>query len=170
MRRLIVLALVVCVALSAFAFDLHTSAGITQAVSRWHKITFGNNIQSDDAQYIANMILYASNKYKVDSEVVFGVMAVESSFNASATNHNSIGIMQVKPQTAEFVTYKYGILRGNLTSIWYNIMCGVAYLHYLYSINDNMHFAITHYYGGKNMEGYYHKVLRAIKLAKGWKK
>ena len=170
MRRLIVLALVVCVALSAFAFDLHTSIGITQAVSRWYEITFGKNMRSGDAQYIANTILYASNRYKVDSEVVFGVMAVESSFNASATDHSSVGIMQVKPQTAEFVTHKYGILRGSLTSIRYNIMCGVAYLHYLYSINNNMRFAITHYYGGKNMEGYYHKVLHAIKLAKEWGK
>ena len=170
MHRLIVIMFMACTVLSAFAFDLYTNVGISQAVSKWYRITFGTNMNNDEMQYIVDMINYSAKKYNVDTEVITGIMAVESSFDTDAINDNSIGLMQVKHTTAELVTRKYGILKGNLHSVWYNIMCGVAYIAYLqnrYTYAET----IMHYHGGSKvaMIRYYNQVQSAIKEMKLWK-
>lgn len=170
MRRLITLTFVTCTVLSTFAFDLHTNAGITQTVNKWYRITFGTNISCDEAQYITYMIDYSAKKYNVSTETITGIMAVESSFDENATNASSIGLMQVKPATAKLVTMKYGILKGNLHSVWYNIICGVAYIAYLQS-RYTLPETIMHYHGGSKvaMIKYYNQVQSAIKKMKSWK-
>lgn len=67
-----------------------------------------------------------------DKALVYAVIRAESGFNENAVSQKgAVGLMQIKPSTAEYVKIKYSLPEGDLKDGEYNILIGGAYLNYL---------------------------------------
>lgn len=102
----------------------------------------GNNIRTQlperfksQAENIARTVIVESAKYELDPVFVLAVIATESQFNPLVRGTSGeIGLMQVKPDTAEWIAKKYKITwKGNRTleDPSANIRIGLAYMDYL---------------------------------------
>jgi soluble lytic murein transglycosylase len=84
---------------------------------------------------VAKTIMKESAVYDIDPVFVLAVIKTESSFNPLARGRfGEIGLMQVKPDTAEWIAHKYGIgWRGKRTleNPVSNVRIGVAYFNWL---------------------------------------
>lgn len=84
---------------------------------------------------LATAILQESEKYDFDPVFVVAVIRTESSFNPLARGgHGEIGLMQLKPDTAQWIAKKYRIPWKGASSLEIpavNVKIGVAYLSYL---------------------------------------
>lgn len=84
---------------------------------------------------IANTIIEESEKYGFDPIFLMAVIENESSFNPKAIGTSGeIGLMQITPQTAEWITKKYNLDwkgKNSLKDPITNIRIGSAYLAYL---------------------------------------
>ena len=70
----------------------------------------------------------------LDSALVYAVMRTESGFDEDALSRaGAVGLMQIKPSTAEFICEKEGIAfeAERLTEGEYNVRVGCLYLKYL---------------------------------------
>ena len=75
----------------------------------------------------------ASKKFNIKPETIAAIIKVESNWNRVAKScANAIGYMQVKKETAQDMMKKYKIPTGDLMDTYINIMCGTAYLRFLY--------------------------------------
>jgi soluble lytic murein transglycosylase len=92
------------------------------------------------APVIASAVLKASLQYQMDPLFIMAVIKTESRFNPRARGrHGEIGLMQIKPDTAQWMAVRSGL-------IWYgpeslndpaiNIRLATAYLGYLRSRFD----------------------------------
>lgn len=92
------------------------------------------------AQTIAETVVQESAKYQLDPVFVLAVIKTESKFNPVARGrHGEIGLMQIKPSTAEWMAQKYDIpWEGpkTLENPRWNIKLGLAYMNYLRSKFD----------------------------------
>ena len=71
----------------------------------------------------------------LDPHLVYSVIKAESSFREDAVSRSgAIGLMQLRPSTAEFICERTGIEydRNKLTDAEYNIRLGCLYLRYLF--------------------------------------
>lgn len=110
--------------------------------------TFKDHLPQSHTRYarsIASTIMRESVKYKIDPMMITAVIAGESSFNPNTIGPiGEIGLMQLRPSTAEWIANKMQIeWRGKkmLKNPMYNIRLGVAYLGYLksrYSPKDGL--------------------------------
>ncbi len=86
---------------------------------------------------IVSAVLKASLQYKMDPLFILGQIKTESRFNPYARGrHGEIGLMQIKPQTAQWMAVRSGITwsgPGSLNSPSNNIRLSVAYLSFLRS-------------------------------------
>lgn len=74
---------------------------------------------------------YSSN-FNVDKNLVYAIIKCESSFEQNAiSSKGAVGLMQLMPQTANFMAEKIGLKNYQLTLAKDNILLGVAYLGYL---------------------------------------
>ncbi len=89
---------------------------------------------------LSTTILSESEKHEIDPVVVLAIIKTESTFNPKARGrHGEIGLMQLKPDTAEWIARKYQIpWKGakSLENPSVNVRIGVAYLDYLRSRFD----------------------------------
>ena len=77
-------------------------------------------------------VLSQAEKYGVDKNLVFAIIKCESGFNPNAkSNKGAVGLMQLMPETAEFISVKIAKKNYDLSSPTDNISLGVAYLKYL---------------------------------------
>lgn len=87
------------------------------------------------ARQITQAILKESALYKMDPVFVMAVIKTESRFNPEVIGgHGEIGLMQIKPDTAEWIARKFGIpFNGaeTLLNPQQNIRIGVAYMNML---------------------------------------
>ncbi|MGE5453899.1 MAG: lytic transglycosylase domain-containing protein [Methylocystaceae bacterium] len=78
------------------------------------------------------LVATSAEKYKVDPYLVFAIVRVESKFNRQAKSvAGATGLMQIMPQTGEWIAGKMGIKSYNsqfLTQPNYNIPMGTWYL------------------------------------------
>lgn len=90
---------------------------------------------SIDAQAIANEILKISYKYHYDPMFILSVIKTESRFNPKAVGSaGEIGLMQIKPATAEWIVKKYKMTWKGQDALFdpvYNIQVGALYFKYL---------------------------------------
>jgi len=94
------------------------------------------NLTSEQAARIANIIFEESNKYQMDPLLVTSVICTESSFDLNAkSNKGAIGLMQLKPSTAEYIAdmidYDFDLRQNELTDYQHNIVLGINYLKHL---------------------------------------
>lgn len=84
---------------------------------------------------ISSMIISESDKYNFDPVFVMAIIKTESSFNPLTIGRfGEIGLMQIKPDTAEWIAKKYGIAwkgKNSLKNPVTNIRIGAAYMDYL---------------------------------------
>ncbi len=88
-----------------------------------------------EAQAITDVVITESKKYQLDPVFVLAVIQTESKFNPLVRGrHGEIGLMQVKPDTAQWLAKKYGIPYLNEHSLENpatNIRLGLAYMNFL---------------------------------------
>ncbi len=79
-----------------------------------------------------NLVRTQARQSELNQNLIFAIIKCESGFNASAlSDKGAVGLMQLMPETAEFIAEKIGIKSYDLTSPKDNITLGVAYLKYL---------------------------------------
>lgn len=95
-----------------------------------------------------------SEKYSVSKELVASVIYNESRFNKDAkSNQDAHGLMQIQPETANFIAGKLNMdyENGDLYDPEINIKMGTWYLSYLLKrFNGNLRHAIAAYNAGPN--------------------
>lgn len=93
------------------------------------------------ARTITETVISESSKYNMDPVFVLAVIKTESRFNPLALGRfGEIGLMQIKPDTAEWIARKYNITwngRKTLENPSANIKIGLAYMNYLRSKFNN---------------------------------
>lgn len=116
-------------------------------------------------QNIENAILDASKETGIDPLLITSVIIVETEFRNVIGMHGELGMMQIKPETAEFVANLYKIStpqEGWNRILWdfkLNIKIGSYYLKYLYDKFHNITDAVKHYNGGTYKDQYAQKIL-----------
>lgn len=89
------------------------------------------------ARGISNTVISESAKYNLDPVFVLAVIKTESKFNPlTVGRHGEIGLMQIKPDTAEWISRKFNLpWKGpqTLRNPEANIKIGLAYMNYLRS-------------------------------------
>ena len=92
------------------------------------------------AGLITETIIEQAHKYDFDPVFALAVIKTESSFNPKALGSaGEIGLMQLKPDTAEWIAKKYGLKYRNRMTLENpadNIRLGMAYFHNLRSSFD----------------------------------
>lgn len=87
------------------------------------------------ARGIARTVITESAKYNLDPVFVLAVIKTESGFNPlTVGSFGEIGLMQIKPDTAEWIAQKYSIPwngKKTLRNPEANIKIGLAYMNYL---------------------------------------
>lgn len=86
---------------------------------------------------LSSTILKEAEKHKIDPVFALAIIKTESGFNPLALgSHGEIGLMQLKPSTAEWIANKYGIPwkgKKSLENPRVNVRIGLAYFDYLRS-------------------------------------
>ncbi len=84
---------------------------------------------------LTSTILQGAERYEIDPVFVIAMIKTESSFNPKARgSHGEIGLMQLKPDTAEWIANKFHIRwngRRTLENPVSNVRIGMAYINYL---------------------------------------
>ena len=93
--------------------------------------------------------------FSVDKELIYAFMHQESMFNASAkSNQGAMGLMQVLPSTAKFITSSKDVKRNNANILKVpeiNLEVGQEYIEYLLGleiVSNNLIYLATAYNGG----------------------
>lgn len=123
----------------------HTELNISKAISQTllhQKLTLEQikaYIHSEnanlDAEKLAQAIINASRKYNYDPIFLLAIIKTESRFNPNAVGTSGeIGLMQIKPSTAEWIAKKKKFPWVNKAELYnpeYNIHLGALYFKYL---------------------------------------
>lgn len=115
-----------------------------------------------DATWLANIIVEESKRQKVSPITVASLINAESTFNHKARSKTgALGLMQLLPTTAEFISKKSGHKWKGADALHnpnYNIRLGIAYLKYLQKFfKGDMSLALSAYNWGPG------NVLKSIK-------
>jgi soluble lytic murein transglycosylase len=88
-----------------------------------------------EAKKLARTIVKQSQKYELDPIFIMAIIDHESSFNPSIKgSFGEIGLMQIKPDTAEWIAKKYHLQWKGEKSLYdpsTNVIYGTAYINYL---------------------------------------
>lgn len=101
-------------------------------------------------QHKESIVFYAE-KYDVEPELIASIINVESGFKANAkSNKGAIGLMQVLPSTAEWVSQQLGIdyAKIDLFDVNTNLQIGSYYFSYLLHYYEDQKLAICAYNAG----------------------
>ena len=109
----------------------------------WQKY-FWFDLQYDE--YIST----CCDEYNVDKSLVYAIVKAESNFDQNAmSNKGAVGLMQIMPSTATFVSQKIGKQTFDLTDAKDNLTLGIAYLSYLDKKFDDVKHIICAYNAGE---------------------
>ena len=102
-----------------------------------------------DLQY-DEYISTCCNEYNVDKSLVYAIVKAESNFDQNAiSNKGAVGLMQIMPTTATFVSQKQGKQTFDLTDAKDNLTLGIAYLSYLDKKFNDVKYVICAYNAGE---------------------
>ena len=95
-------------------------------------------------------IIKYSNKYSIDTALVFSVVKCESSFNPKAvSDKGAIGLMQITKPTANYIAQKLKVSDYDLFNAESNLNFGCYYLSYLYERFKDTDTVIVAYNAGE---------------------
>ena len=90
-----------------------------------------------------------SEEYNIDSSLVFSVMKNESGFRSDAVSaENAVGLMQITPDTGDWIAEKMNIKAYSLSNPETNIMFSCWYLDYLTGRFGDIRTALAAYNAG----------------------
>ncbi len=93
-----------------------------------------------------------SKKYNIENELVYAVINAESRFNKNAvSNKGAIGLMQIMPETGEWLAKKMGIEDFSQEMLYepnVNVQIGCYYLGYLIEKFEDERLALCAYNAG----------------------
>jgi soluble lytic murein transglycosylase len=123
------------------------TAQIVNAIS-----TYRASLDEEDVSSFADAVQKESEKYGYDWELILAIIKTESSLNARAKScKGAIGLMQVMPSTAEWLSPQLGLEYDGHSSLYdpvYNVKLGTHYLHMLHQKFGNIEKAIAAYNKG----------------------
>lgn len=131
-----------------------------------------HGLVTDDAyiQSLYEVILDVSQRYEIDYLLIIALISVESEFRNVMGMHGELGLMQIKPETAQFVCRVYNLdepEEGWSRLLWdhrLNIELGTLYLKYqLEKFSGNVLKALEAYNGGNSKSSYATKVVERYK-------
>lgn len=138
----------------------------------WQQSVEENSFLSGEKQGLyAKMVDQVKRDYpellNLPTSIIVSLIARESSFNPGAVNSSgAIGLMQVKPATAEWLAKKQGRPSGNLADPKENLLAGMSYLNWLHrkfgGITSALHaynVGPTGYLQGSRNPGYVKSIL-----------
>jgi len=115
-------------------------------------LRFSDQISTADAKKLARLIDEECEIYNLDPFLILAMIYVESKFDpAAVSNKGAIGLMQVMPETGEFIAEKLGIpLNGNksLFDPAVNVRLGIYYFSSLINRFDSIDQALIAYNAG----------------------
>ena len=95
-------------------------------------------------------IIKYSNKYSLDTTLVFSVVKCESSFNEKAvSDKGALGLMQITKPTANYIAKKLKVNDYDLFNVATNLDFGCYYLSYLYKRFSHTDTVIIAYNAGE---------------------
>ena len=95
-------------------------------------------------------IVRYSNKYSLDTALVFSVVKCESSFNEKAvSDKGALGLMQITKSTANYIAQKLKVNDYDLFNVETNLDFGCYYLSYLYNRFSDTDTVIVAYNAGE---------------------
>lgn len=142
-------------------------------------ITKHSELNYFTALRLSSAIVAQCEKFNVDPNLVFAIISVESTFKPdSVSDRGAVGLMQIMPSTAEYLSEEYGYSFSDEKSLLdpvTNVKLGIAYLDYLYERLGYIHYALWAYNYGPEQ----HRVVAARspdfsphyvkKVLKSWK-
>jgi len=117
----------------------------------YDKITTAIEKRSYPLMYVEIVEQYAE-EYGVPKEIVYSVIKAESSFRSDAESKHAIGLMQITPDTFDWLMKRMGenLSHGLLYDPHTNIKYGTYYLNYLYKEFSSWDIAFAAYNAGPN--------------------
>lgn len=110
------------------------------------------SLDEEDIASFANIVREESEKYGYDWRLILAIIRTESSLNVRARSRKgAIGLMQVMPNTAKWLSPKLGLEYGGLSSLYdpeYNVKLGTHYLHMMHQKFGDIEKAIVAYNRG----------------------
>jgi soluble lytic murein transglycosylase len=114
--------------------------------------TYCLDLDGETASSFANTILEESERYGYDWELILAIIITESQFDPWAKSHKGArGLMQVMPDTAEWLSPKLGLEYEGFKSLYdpeYNIKLGTRYLYMMHQKYGDIEKAIAAYNRG----------------------
>lgn len=96
-------------------------------------------------------VFSSAEEFNLDPALVFSVIKAESNFDRQAVSKKgAIGLMQLKPSTAQSVAKQLGVTDFDLTEADINIRLGCCYLNYLINRFKNEKTALAAYNAGES--------------------
>ncbi|MGQ9609714.1 MAG: lytic transglycosylase domain-containing protein [bacterium] len=112
------------------------------------------SLNYEDSLFYAEIIREECKKYCYDWELILALMKAESNFKStSVSRKGAVGLMQVMPKTAGWISSKVGAKYEGVNFLHnpeYNIRLGIHYFDMMYRKFDNLEKAITAYRIGPN--------------------
>ena len=102
-------------------------------------------------KYDEYVVLY-SDKYNIDTSLVYSVMKNESGFSENARSmRDAIGLMQITADTGAWIASEISVTDYSLSDPETNIMFSCWYLEYLTDRFDNLETALAAYNAGEGV-------------------
>lgn len=103
------------------------------------------------SERVAHTIQQCAQEQQISASLLEAVILTESKFNEKAISHvGAVGMMQLMPETADWISEMSGLPSDNLESPEQNIPLGAWYLNYLLKkYKNNEVFALAAYNAGR---------------------
>jgi soluble lytic murein transglycosylase-like protein len=147
--------------------SLREEADISKLILR-----FSNGIAPSTALKLAKIIREDCDNYGLDPFLILAMIEVESQFSPKAvSSKGAIGLMQITPETGEFVAGELGLSINGSKSLYnpfINVRFGIYYLYLLINRFKSVEWALLAYNTGPNslissekgLSAYVRKVIR----------
>ena len=114
--------------------------------------TFCPNLEERQTLHLAKIVQKESRKYGYDWKLVVAIMKTESNFDKRAiSSKGAIGLMQVMPNTAEWLSPKMSLEYEGVNSLYdpeQNIKLGISYLNMMHKKFGGIEKALVAYNRG----------------------
>ena len=103
------------------------------------------------SEQVSHIIVQCADEEHISASLLEAVIRTESKFNEKAVSHvGAVGMMQLMPETAHWISEQSGLPSDNLASPEQNIPLGAWYLNYLLKqYHNNEVFALAAYNAGR---------------------
>lgn len=117
-------------------------------------LKFSNQISYSDALRLSKLIREECENYGLDPFLILSVIEVESEFSPKAVSPSgAIGLMQIMPETAEFIAGELGVSIDGAKSLYnplINVRFGIYYISFLVNRFKSIEWALAAYQSGPN--------------------